>query len=156
VTTKSIRIFAIAALVAAALPLSACGSSDDDTSTASAPDTAATTPADNNATTPDDNNVTTPDDKNAADTADNGCGHRDVVDAVKKAVTSDKVTQILIIGGCQMVSIRTSLDPDAMADGIKICKEASEVAYTGDIFSVSVDGSDGHELATSLKDQPCI
>jgi hypothetical protein len=130
------RTVAVSALATIALSLGACGSSDDTTSAGAAPTgtTAAAAP-------------TTADDQ--------GCGG-DAVDTVKKAVTSDAVKKIQVIGGCHEVSIETSLGPDAKADGEKLCDAAAKVAYDDQISSITVSGADGHELAAGIKGMPCI
>lgn len=133
-----IRTTVVATLAAATLSLAACGSSGDDT-TGSAGSTGAAAPA---AT------------KTTADTAQDCGGH--VVDAVKKAVTSPAVQKIHVIGGCSEVSIETNLRPDALTAGQAICNAAAKVAYTDSVTAVSVDGSDGHELAAGEKGAPCI
>ena len=130
------KVALVAAIAAAALSLAACGSKSDDDPTVSAPG-GTTAPA-----------TTAGSEQPAGDT--NGCDG-DAAGAVKKAVTSSAVQKIEVIGGCSMVSIRTSLGPTAKADGLKICEDAAKVAYTGAVMSVSVDGADGHELAAGIK-----
>jgi hypothetical protein len=134
------KIAAAAAAAVAALSLTACGSKSGDDPAVGAPaeTTAAAGPATSSA---------------AGD--DNGCG-TDALDAVKRAVTSTAVQKIQVIGGCSMVSIETSLDPTARDAGMKICQDAAKVAYSGSVMSVSVDGTDGHELAAGIKGGGCI
>lgn len=135
-----LRLAVAAAVAVAAFSLAACGgsSSSSDTPAAAAP-TAVDRPSP---------------DSTAGGGSDDCAGG--AADAVKKAVTSSAVTKIQIIGGCSQVSIETSLAPTAKADGVKICDEAAKVAYTGDVVSISVGGSDGHELSAGFKGNGCI
>jgi hypothetical protein len=141
-TSKSVCLrLAVAAAAVAAFSLAACGGSSS--SSAGAPAAAAATAVDR----------PSPDSSAGSGSDDCAAG---AADAVKKAVTSSAVTKIQVIGGCSQVSIETSLPPTAKADGVKICDEAAKVAYTGDVVSISVGGSDGHELSAGFKGNGCI
>ncbi len=59
-------------------------------------------------------------------------------------------------GGCHDATIVTSLGPDDSAIGLAICDSAAEVAYAGDISSITVTAADTKELAVGIKGQPCI
>ncbi len=135
---------AAAALGLASLSLSGCGGSDHRSR-------AAATPATPGVSTPTDR----PSDAAAA-AGDGGDCNGAAADTVKKAVTSSAVTKIQLIGGCTEISIATSLGPTAKDDGVRICAEAAQVAYTGTVMAISVDGSDGHELSAGLKGAPCV
>jgi hypothetical protein len=54
---------------------------------------------------------------------DNSC-ERDAIDAVKQHVVRSDVIQLTVIGGCSQLSIATSLDPSASAEGQAICKRS--------------------------------
>jgi hypothetical protein len=90
-----------------------------------------------------------------------GCGGP-AGDAVVDALAAyDSVTSVDVIGGCTMVSVSTSLPPgdalsESAATAVEMCEAAAEVAYVGDVSSVNVDGSDGHELAIGLQGMDCI
>lgn len=59
-------------------------------------------------------------------------------------------------GGCHDATIVTTLDPGDSATGLAICDSAAEVAYTGDISSITVLAANNKELAIGIKGQECI
>ena len=66
-----------------------------------------------------------------------------------------------MVAACGEVSIATGLPPGVLgspsaATGLKICDAAAKVAYQGDVNSVTVVSTDGHELAIGLKNADCI
>jgi hypothetical protein len=65
---------------------------------------------------------------------------------------------VSIIGGCHEASIDTSLAPGmaSVSAALTICDAAAKVAYAQGLLSVTVSGTDGHELAAGLRDSQCI
>jgi len=92
---------------------------------------------------------------NPTATTDKSCG-RATVDAVKKHLGRPDVVDVRVIGGCSQLSIATSLDPSASAQGQAICDKAAEVAYGGEISSITVIAANNRELAAGLKSASCI
>jgi len=127
-------VYVGAALV---LLLAGCGGSNgtDGTTSASGSGAGATTAA------------ATAEPSATADAAD-GC---DVSQAVKDQATDSHITKVQVIGGCSQVSLETTLTSGAGGTARKICDAVAKVAYVGNVSSVSVDGSDGHELAAGEK-----
>jgi hypothetical protein len=82
-----------------------------------------------------------------ADSTD-GC---EVSQAVKDRATDSHITRVNVIGGCTQLSVETTLTSGAGGTAIKICEALIKVAYVGNVSSVSVDGSDRHELAAGEK-----
>ena len=72
------------------------------------------------------------------------------------------ITKLSLAGGCGVVTAATTLAPGALGSpsvtqAIAICTAITKVAYVGAVYGVSIEGSDGHELAASTKDQrQCI
>ncbi len=91
--------------------------------------------------------------------AGNACTPSPAVLAAAKTFT--EISKVSLIGGCGEVSAETTLPPGALGSpsvsrAITMCTAISKVAYVGSIYGVSVDGKDGHELASSTKGQPCV
>lgn len=70
------------------------------------------------------------------------------------------VTGVQVIGQCTTVVIDTVLGDDAGETAVGICDKAAEVAYEGDVNSVSVNSATGTELAVGIlagdDPAPCI
>ncbi|MBB4692090.1 hypothetical protein [Paractinoplanes abujensis] len=83
------------------------------------------------------------------------CGD-DTVKAVAQKMTAEAVEVVEVIGDCTIVSVGTSYAGTDQAKAREVCEAAAEVAYVGKISAISVNGSDGSELATGLKGKPCV
>lgn len=96
----------------------------------------------------------------AASTAASGTGSGSCGEAtaalVKQHLARPDVVSVTTEGGCHDATIVTSLDPSDSATGLAICDSAAEVAYTGDLSSVTVLAANNKELAIGIKGQPCI
>ncbi len=78
-------------------------------------------------------------------TADpNSCA---VPQKVTDAATDSHITKVSVDGGCHQVSIETSLTSGAGGVARKICDDMAKVAYDDNLSSITVSGSDKHELA---------
>ena len=71
------------------------------------------------------------------------------------------VVKVTSVAACGEVSVATRLPAGVLgsasaATGIKICEAAAKVAYQGSVSSVTVQSTDGHELAIGLKGADCI
>jgi hypothetical protein len=75
----------------------------------------------------------------------------DAASTVQEHVKDSHITKITVDGGCSQVSIETTLTSGANGTARKICDSAAEVAYVGNLSSVTVVGPDGHELAAGQK-----
>lgn len=140
---RSARVVVLAASVA--LALAACGGGSSPAGTAAAPATS----------------VTLGDSPSASATTSSDAGGAGCAGAapVEDAVTAlPGVTKVQIIGGCHQASIETSLAPGiaSFTAALAICDAAAKAAYDNGLSSVSVDGSDGHELAAGINGAPCI
>jgi hypothetical protein len=96
----------------------------------------------------------------AAATAATGAGAGSCGEAtaalVKKHLARPDVVSVTTEGGCHDATIVTSLGPSDSVKGLAICDSAAEVAYAGDISSITVLAANNKELAIGIKDQPCI
>jgi hypothetical protein len=141
-----IRVAAAALAVAGAVAIAGCGGGSSiqspASSTASPAPAAPTAPA------------------SAAATAATGSGSGDCGEAtaalVAKHLARADVVSVTTEGGCHDATIVTSLDPSDSATGLAICDSAAEVAYAGDISSITVLAANNKELAIGIKDQQCI
>jgi hypothetical protein len=75
---------------------------------------------------------------------------------VKQHLARPDVVSVTTEGGCHDATIVTSLGPADSAKGLAICDSAAEVAYTGDISSITVLAANNRELAIGIRGQPCI
>lgn len=75
---------------------------------------------------------------------------------VKQHLAQPAVVSVTTEGGCHDATITTSLGASDSATGLAICDSAAEVAYTGDISSITVLAADNKELAIGIKGAPCI
>ncbi len=96
----------------------------------------------------------------AAATPATGSGSGDCGEAtaalVAQHLARPDVVSVTTEGGCHDATIVTSLDPSDSATGLAICDSAAEVAYTGDISSITVLAANDKELAIGIKGQQCI
>jgi len=85
--------------------------------------------------------------------------------AVARVTTAVKsfpeVTKVDTIAACHEVDIQTNLPGGVLGSpsatkGTEICDAAAMVAYQGDVSSITVTATDGHELAAGLSTAPCI
>jgi hypothetical protein len=89
-----------------------------------------------------------------ATTTTTGCG--DAATTVRKHVTSSDVRAVTVNGQCTNVTLDTGLGDDDTAGGRQICETAAEVAYTGDINSVTVLSRSGAELSVGIPGMKCL
>jgi hypothetical protein len=88
--------------------------------------------------------------------ADSGsCGEATAL-LVKQHLTSTAIVSVTTEGGCHDTTIVTSLGDSDAAKALAICDSAAEIAYAGDLSSVTVTGASSKELAIGIKGQPCI
>ena len=96
----------------------------------------------------------------ATEAAATGVGSGDCGEAtaalVKQHLIQPGVVSVTTEGGCHDATIVTSLGASESATGLAICDSAAEVAYTGDISSITVLAADSKELAIGIKGAPCI
>ncbi len=96
----------------------------------------------------------------AASTAASGAGSGSCGEAtaalVKQHLARPDVVSVTTEGGCHDATIVTNLGPGDSATGQAICDSAAEVAYAGDISSITVLAANTKELAIGIKGQPCI
>jgi hypothetical protein len=148
------RRAATAALaVAAAMAIAGCGGGTSTQSPASS--TASPAPAAATAATPAAGSPAT-----GAATPASGSGSGDCGEAVAVLVAQHlarpDVVSVTTEGGCHDATIVTSLAPGDSATGLAICDSAAEVAYAGDISSITVLAANNKELAIGIKGQECI
>ena len=86
--------------------------------------------------------------------APDGCG--DVVATVRDHLDSPEVVSVGVNGQCTNVDIATTLADDDVAGGRRLCTSAGEVAYTGDINSVTVKSKAGTELSAGIPGMKCL
>jgi hypothetical protein len=72
-----------------------------------------------------------------------------------------EVTKVQTIAACHEIDIDTNLPSGVLGSpsattGAAICNAAAQVAYQGDISSITVTADDGHEIAQGLKTASCI
>jgi hypothetical protein len=85
-----------------------------------------------------------------------------VVGQVKTAVAAyPEITKVQTIAGCTEVDIDTNLPSGVLGSpsatrGSEICEAAAKVAYQGDVSSITVTATDGHEIAAGLKSADCL
>lgn len=89
-----------------------------------------------------------------ADGAPTGCIPAPPV--VSAARAYPEVSEVKLDGGCGRISVLTTLPPGGPSgtEAAAICAAVSGVAYVGAIDGVTVNGQDGHELATGAKNNP--
>jgi hypothetical protein len=75
---------------------------------------------------------------------------------IRNHLKASEIESVVVQGQCTSAVIRTSLGDDAYETGRQLCESAAEVAYTGDINSVSVVSKSGHELAIGISGMKCL
>jgi len=88
-------------------------------------------------------------------TGSGSCGEATAA-LVKQHLTRPDVVSVTTEGGCHDATIVTSLGPTDSATGLAICDSAADVAYAGDISSITVLAANNKELAIGIEGQPCI
>ncbi|MFI7541534.1 hypothetical protein [Actinoplanes sp. NPDC049599] len=86
--------------------------------------------------------------------AADGCG--DAPAKVKKHLNDSAVESVIIEGQCTSIVVATKLADEDVATARKLCDTAGEVAYTGDINSVSVLSASGEELSNGITGMKCL
>lgn len=140
------RAAGAALAVAAAMAIAGCsggGSVQSPASSTGSPAPAAGTAAAPAAGTP------------ATGSGSGDCGEATAVLVAQHLARAD-VVSVTTEGGCHDATIVTSLQPGDSATGLAICDSAAEVAYAGDISSITVLAANNKELAIGIKGQPCI
>lgn len=66
------------------------------------------------------------------------------------------IVSVTTQGGCHDALIITKLIATDVERGLEICDAAAEVAYQGDITSITVLAADSTELSIGIKGQDCI
>ncbi|GIF25627.1 hypothetical protein BJ973_003905 [Actinoplanes tereljensis] len=93
----------------------------------------------------------------AAPEASSGiAGCDDAAATVQKHLTSSDVRTVTVNGQCTNVTVDTGLGDDDTVGGRRICETAAEVAYTGDINSVTVLSGSGAELSVGIPGMKCL
>ena len=75
---------------------------------------------------------------------------------VRQHLNSSDVGAVTVNGQCTNVTIDTGLADEDTAGGRQLCETAGEVAYTGDINSVTVRSKSGAELSVGIRDLKCL
>ncbi len=83
------------------------------------------------------------------------CGEATAV-LIKEHLTRPDVVSVTTEGGCRDALIITTLDASDWETGLAICESAEEIAYAGDMYSITVLAADTTELAIGIKDSSCI
>lgn len=138
--TRTAPLLALALL--GAIALAGCGPATTNAPTTSAP--TATTPA--AASAP---GATT-------GTVTGDCGEATAVLIKQHLAARTDIVSVTTQGGCHDALIETTLGPDDALKGRDICDLAAEVAYDGDISSITVLAADTTELSIGIKGQDCI
>jgi hypothetical protein len=76
--------------------------------------------------------------------------------AVRDHLGSADVVRVTVDGQCTDVVIDTGLADDDTTGGRHLCETAGEVAYTGDINSVTVRARSGAELSVGIVNMKCL
>ncbi len=84
------------------------------------------------------------------------CGEATAALVKQHLASRTDIVSVTTEGGCHDATIVTSLGPTDSTAGLAICDSAAEVAYTGDISSITVLAASTKELAIGIKGQPCI
>ncbi len=140
----------IASLGAVVIALAACGSSSTSSKTTTSAAGASSAGSSAASSAP----------ASAASSSGDDCGG--AVARVTTAVASfPQVTKVQTIAACHEVDIQTNLPSGVLGSpsattGAQICEAAATVAYQGDVSSITVSATDGHEIAAGLKSSPCI
>jgi hypothetical protein len=75
---------------------------------------------------------------------------------IREKLVVEGMQSVEVTGQCTTVVIGTSLGD---ADGTRakdICDAAAEIAYTGNVNSIRVEGSSGKELSQGMAGAPCV
>ncbi len=137
------RAAAVALAVVAAMAIAGCGASASPAPIAAtaAPIASTVAPSDSAATT---------------GSGGGSCGEATAVLVRQHLASRTDIVSVTTEGGCHDATIVTSLGPTDSAIGLAICDSAAEVAYTGDISSITVTAANAKELAIGIKGQLCI
>ncbi len=84
------------------------------------------------------------------------CGEATAVVIAQHLAARTDITSVTTEGGCHDALIITKLAAADVAKGLEICDAAAEVAYDGDISSITVLAADSTELSIGIKGQDCI
>ena len=84
------------------------------------------------------------------------CGEATAVVIAQHLAVRTDITSVTTEGGCHDALIITKLTAADVAKGLEICDAAAEVAYDGDISSITVLAADSTELSIGIKGQDCI
>ena len=76
--------------------------------------------------------------------------------AVRDHLGSADVIKVTVDGQCTDVVIDTGLADEDTTGGRRLCETAGEVAYTGDINSVTVRARSGAELSVGIVNMKCL
>jgi len=87
---------------------------------------------------------------------DGPCGEATAVLVKEHLAARTDIVSVTTEGGCHDATIVTSLDGSDWQTGLEICDSAAEVAYAGDLSSITVSAADSTELAIGIKGQSCI
>jgi hypothetical protein len=84
------------------------------------------------------------------------CGEATAVLIKQHLAARPEVVSVTTEGGCHDALIITTLGPGDALKGRDICDAAAEIAYDGDISSITVLATDTTELSIGIKGQDCI
>lgn len=84
------------------------------------------------------------------------CGEATAVLIAQHLATRTDILSVTTEGGCHDALIITKLAAADVAKALEICGAAAEVAYDGDISSITVLAADSTELSIGIKGQDCI
>jgi hypothetical protein len=77
-------------------------------------------------------------------------------DRVRKHLKFSEVEKVVVQGQCTSVVVQTNLGDEAFGAAKQVCETAAEVAYAGDVNSVTVTARSGMELATGISGMKCL
>ncbi|MBV1855567.1 hypothetical protein [Catellatospora tritici] len=75
---------------------------------------------------------------------------------MKDHLKSAEVRSVVVQGQCTSVVVATTLGDNDAAAAQRLCDAAAEVAYSGDVNSVSVLAESGMELAIGVSGAKCL
>jgi hypothetical protein len=90
----------------------------------------------------------------AASATTETCG--DAAATVQEHLNSTDVTTVTVDGQCTNITIDTALSDEDTAGGKLLCERAGEVAYTGDVNSVTVRSTSKAELSVGIPGATCL
>lgn len=79
-----------------------------------------------------------------------------IANLVKDHLNSPEVRSVVVQGQCTSLVVATTLGDNNNDTAQRLCDTAAEVAYSGDVNSVSVLAGSGKELAIGISGAKCL